>query len=112
MVLKLKTATFQTLTRSHGLDTPTQLAERLFAAAEPMLQSSIDRGPFRLIGIGAQPLAQGNEADPPSLLNPDSGRSKAVEDVMDAIRGKLGTDAIFKGRGVEVERKNSPAKER
>lgn len=112
VVLKLKTAGFQTLTRSHGLDTPTQLADRLFAAAEPMLQSTIDRGPFRLIGVGAQPLAPGHEADPPSLLNPDSGRSKAVEEVMDAIRGKLGTDAIFKGRGLEANGSSRPDKER
>lgn len=108
VVLKLKTANFQTLTRSHTLETPTQLAERLFKAALPMLEATVDRGPFRLIGIGAQPLADADKADPPSLLNPEAGRTKAVEDVMDEIRGKLGNDAIIKGRGFEKSETDGP----
>ena len=112
VVLKLKTARFRTLTRSHGLATPTQLADRLYAAALPMLDETIDRGPFRLIGIGAQPLAKGAEADPPDLLDPELTRSKAVDAAMRDIRGRLGDKAIMKGRGLTAPSSRPPSSRR
>lgn len=102
VVLKLKTAHFRTLTRSHSLGTPTQMAERLFAAASPLVDGVIAQGPFRLIGIGAQPLSPASEADPPDLLDPKSAQKKAVDDAMQSIRDKLGEAAIIKGRSLRI----------
>lgn len=108
VVLKLKTTNFRILTRSQSLDQPTQLAKRLFDATTPLLAEALNHGPFRLLGIGAQPLTGAEEADQPDLLNPEAEQSKAVEHVMDEIRGKLGTDAIVKGRGFRPQNGGKP----
>lgn len=98
--VKLKTRGFRVLSRSRRLDDPTQLAERLYAAAAPLVEAAADQGPFRLAGIAAADLTDAAEADPPSLLAPERGREAAVEAAMDAVRAKLGPDAITKGRGL------------
>ena len=98
VTLKIKTDRFQTLTRSQSLNDPTQLAERLYRTAEPLLESLADGRHFRLIGIGASELVDGALADPPDLLDPGRGRTARIEAAMSQIRGKLGTGAIAKGR--------------
>jgi DNA polymerase-4 len=68
IALKLKTSDFQVLTRSRRLADPTQRAEMLYAAALPLLQAAADGTHFRLIGIGADRLAEAALADPPDLF--------------------------------------------
>jgi len=55
---------------------------------------------FRLIGVGLSNFSDPREADPPDLADPDAAHRKRVEQVMDEVRGKLGKDAITKGRGL------------
>jgi DNA polymerase-4 len=101
VVLKLKTREFRLLTRSQTLAAPTQLADRLWRTALPLLAAECAGGTaFRLIGIGVSDLAPGDHADPPDLLDPDLARRKKVESAMDAVRAKLGPGAITKGRGL------------
>lgn len=104
VTLKLKTAKFQTLTRSQALPDPTQLAETLFRTAETLLMRAIEAAPrgstFRLIGVGLSNFTDPREADPADLADPDAAHRKRVEQVMDEVRGKLGKDAITKGRGL------------
>lgn len=101
VVLKLKTKDFRQLTRSQALPAPTQLADTLWRTALPLLQAECDgRTAYRLIGIGVTDLAPGDHADPPDLLDPDLARRKEVEKAMDAVRAKLGPEAIRKGRGL------------
>ena len=99
VTLKLKTARFRTLTRTTTLKTPTQLAEVLFRTAEPMLARERERGPFRLIGIGAGALSDSVVADLPDLLDDSLERLKGIEQAMDTVRAKFGKAAIRKGRG-------------
>jgi len=99
VTLKLKGADFRILTRSRTLAAPTQLAEALFQSALPLLEAAAKGRRFRLIGIGASQFVPSADADQPDLLDPDSGRARAVERAMDAVRTKLGRDAIVKGRG-------------
>ena len=99
VVLKLKTADFRLIARSRRLDTPTQLAERLFRAAHALLAIEADGRRFRLIGIGSHDLAPAGDADPPDLLDPEAERQARVEKLIDEIRGKSGDDAIGRGRG-------------
>lgn len=105
VTLKLKTAKFQTLTRSQALPDPTQLAETLFRTAETLVRRAIDGAPpgstFRLIGVGLSNFTDPREADPADLADPDAAHRKRVEQVMDEVRGKLGKDAITKGRGLK-----------
>jgi len=104
ITLKLKGADFRILTRSRTLAAPTQLAEALFQAALPLLAAEAGARHYRLIGIAASALAPAFEADPTDLLDPSSGRARAVERAIDAVREKLGGNAIVKGRGFRGQR--------
>lgn len=66
--LKLKTSEFRVLSRSRRLADPTQRAAALYAAAAPLLRAAADGTSFRLIGIGADRLAEPRQADPPDLF--------------------------------------------
>ncbi len=98
VVLKLKTADFSTRTRNTRLASPTRLPESLFKAAQPLLAREATGTAFRLIGIGAQPLAPGRDADLPDLADPDAGKRAAKWDAVEKLRAKFGTDAIVSGR--------------
>lgn len=107
VVLKLKTAAFKTVTRSETLSAPTQLADTLFRIADHLLTAELAGGApshavsYRLIGIGCQDLAPASLADPPDLADPDLPRRKRVEATIDAVRARLGSGAIGKGRGLK-----------
>ncbi len=100
VVLKLKTAGFEIRTRNARLARPTRLPETLFAAARPLLLKEATGSAFRLIGIGAQPLAPGAEADRPDLADPDSGRRVAKWQAVEKLRARFGADAVVSGRSV------------
>ncbi|MGE3967066.1 MAG: DNA polymerase IV, partial [Dongiaceae bacterium] len=101
VTLKLKTADFQIVTRRTTLPDPTQLAERLYQAARPLLKREADGRLFRLIGVGASDLGDSADADPIDLADPTATRRKQIERAIDAVRDKLGTGAIAKGRGFQ-----------
>jgi len=100
VTLKLKTASFQTRTRHARLPEPTQLADTLFAAARGLLAREATGTSFRLIGIGADPLADGREADRGDLADPAAPKRKAVDRAMDRLRERFGAGVIGKGRGL------------
>jgi DNA polymerase-4 len=104
VVLKLKTADFRILARSRRLEDPTQLADRLYRAAAPLLAAEADGRRFRLIGIGTGDLADAAGADPPDLLDPATERSARLERLIDAVRAEIGEDAIGRGRGLPRRR--------
>lgn len=100
VVLKLKTAGFVSRSRHAKLPVPTQLADTLFAAARTLLAKEATGVRFRLIGIGAEPLAPGEGADRGDLADPDAARRVAMDRAMDALRAKFGRDAVRRGRGL------------
>src|SRR5215468_4978935 len=100
VVLKLKTAQFRIVTRRHRLPAPTQLAEVLYQVALPMLTAEADGRRFRLIGVGGIDLCDPKDADPTDLLDPEGRRRAEIERVVEAVRDRLGPDAIRKGRGL------------
>lgn len=69
VVIKLKTQDFRLQTRHHRLPTPSQKAAVLLAAAEPLVRRLADGRLFRLVGIGAEPLVEEAQADPPDLFS-------------------------------------------
>jgi DNA polymerase-4 len=99
VTLKLKNRDFKTITRSHSLPAPTQLAETLYRTGAAMLEKEATGTRFRLIGIGASELTDSADADPFDLADPDSGKRAKVERAIDAVRAKLGAQALTKGRG-------------
>ena len=68
VVLKLKTADFQVLTRHHRLPDPTRRVEVIFQVAVPLISREADGRAFRLIGIGVTDLCSASLADPPDLF--------------------------------------------
>jgi DNA polymerase IV len=104
VVLKLKTAGFETRTRTARLARATRLPETLFRAAQPLLAKEATGPAFRLIGIGAQPLVAGQEADQPDLADPDAGRRAAKWNAVETRRRTVGAGAVVSGRGLGPKR--------
>lgn len=103
VTLKLKTSDFRLRTRSRRLVDPTQLAETMFRVAGPLLAAEADGVTrFRLIGIGADMLVDAQEADPPGLFDRETGRPRRLEEALDAIRSRLGSDALRRGTAIGV----------
>lgn len=100
VVLKLKTAGFETRSRHARLGMPTRLPEMLFKAAQPLLAREATGTAFRLIGIGAQPLAPGAQADLPDLADPESGRRAAKWQAVETLRARFGAGAVVSGRAL------------
>ena len=104
LTLKLKTAGFRTRTRRRT-GAPTQLAEDMYRAALPMLAGECDGIAFRLIGIGLSDLSPAGDAAGDSaadLLDSDARKRAAAEHAIDAVRDKLGREAIAKGRSLRA----------
>ena len=100
VVLKLKTARFASRTRAQRLPSPTCLPDRLFATARGLLLREVDGSPFRLIGVGANPLAALSDADRPDLADPGVHQAVAAQTAIDALRARFGAGAIGRGRGL------------
>lgn len=68
VVLKLKTAEFQVITRHHRLPAPTCRAEVILQTGMSLLAREADGRAFRLIGVGVTDLGPAALADPPDLF--------------------------------------------
>jgi DNA polymerase IV len=100
VVLKLKTARFAQRARALRLPGPTQVPETLFAYARGLLAREADGTAFRLIGIGAQPLAPASDADRGDLADPEAPRRAARQAALDSLRARFGAGVIGRGRGL------------
>ena len=97
ITLKLKTADFRLRTRARSLGAPTQLAARIFEAGRDLLAREIDGTRFRLIGIGASNLVEGEKADGTDLVDLEGARAAKAEHAIDKVREKFGKAAMVKG---------------
>jgi DNA polymerase IV len=103
VTLKLKTADFRILTRARSLDTPTQLAGKIFAASRDLLAREINGTRYRLLGVGVSALADADDADPADLIDTGATRRAAAERAVDRVRGKFGHEAMVRGLEFEGE---------
>ena len=103
VTLKLKTADFKIRTRARSLDSPTQLAQRIFAAARGLLEHEADGTKFRLLGVGLSALDGADQADPADLVD---GRAALAEHAVDSVRARFGDDAVVRGLAFERREKN------
>jgi len=103
VTLKLKTADFKIRTRARSLESPTQLARRIFAAARGLLEQEAGGTRFRLLGVGVSALAAADQADPADLVD---GRTAQAEHAVDNVRARFGEDAVV--RGLAFERPDKP----
>ena len=98
VTLKLKTADFKIRTRARSLQSPTQLAHRIFAAARGLLEHEADGTRYRLLGVGLSALATMDEADPADLVD---GRAAQAEHAIDDVRARFGDGAVVRGLAFE-----------
>ena len=102
VTLKLKTADFKIRTRARSLDAPTQLAQRIFAAARSLLEPECDGTKFRLLGVGVSAIDTADQADPGDLID---GRAAQAEHAVDDVRARFGDDAVVRGLAFERREK-------
>jgi DNA polymerase-4 len=101
VTLKLKTADFRLRTRSRRLADPTQLADTIYRTARHLLAGEADGATrFRLIGVGADGLVEGEIADLPTLFDREDGRARHLDKAIDDIRRRHGEAALRLGRAL------------
>jgi DNA polymerase IV len=98
VTLKLKTADFKIRTRARSLETSTQLAGRIFAAARSLLERETDGAQLRLLGVGVSAIVTADEADPADLVD---GRAALAEYAVDNLRARFGDAVLVRGLGFE-----------
>ncbi len=98
VTLKLKTADFKIRTRARSLETPTQLARRIFAAARGLLEREADGTRFRLLGVGVSALVAAERGR--SRRPRRRPRGAQAEHAVDCVRARFGEDAVVRGLGV------------
>ncbi len=99
VVLKLKTASFRTRTRSDSLEAPTQLADRMFRVAREALRREADGTSFRLLGVGLHNIGPETQCDPADLVDRGAAKRASAERAMAKVCARFGEGAVEKGRG-------------
>ena len=100
-VIKLKTDKHRLITRRLTFKEPTNMADRLFNALEPLLKSEIKEVKFRLLGVTLTNLCDQKYADlTGDLLDLNAQNRQKAELATDKIRRKFGVNAIIKGRSL------------
>jgi DNA polymerase-4 len=96
--LKVRYADFRTITRSHTLPTPTDLALEIGDTARTLLRAVELEDGIRLLGVSVQQLDDGVavqgrlEFDDGAVIPSDDQR--ALEDALDSVRERFGSDAV------------------
>ncbi len=98
VTLKLKSSNFKIRTRARSLDSATQLAGRIFAAARGLLEREADGTKFRLLGVGVSAITTADEADPTDFVD---SRAAQAEHALDRVRARFGDDAMVRGLAFE-----------
>ena len=87
-----------TRTRARSVETSTQLAGRIFAAARSLLEHETDGTRFRLLGVGVSAIDSATAADPADLVD---GRAALAEHAVDNLRARFGDTVLVRGLGFE-----------
>jgi DNA polymerase-4 len=93
--VKLKTSEFRLLSRQCVLNEPTDLADTLYLAGVELLSQFDDPGPFRLIGMAAFELSDGQYPQQMGLLG-DNERQRRLETTLDDIAQRFGDDMMHR----------------
>ena len=93
--VKLKTSSFQGLSRQALLSTPTDVGRELYEAALPLLAMFPTHEPFRLVGLAAYELVRPDDPAQLRLFDPPSARAD-LERAMDAVRRAFGDGAVVR----------------
>jgi DNA polymerase IV len=97
VTLKLKTNDFQSLTRATSYEDATNLAHKIFEAANPLLKKETGEKRFRLLGVGISHLVERETAEEEKSLDASEVARTKTEIAMDKIRSKFGNQAVERG---------------
>jgi DNA polymerase IV len=95
-VVKLRLASFKTITRSRTLREPTDVAHQIYTVAcELYAAAGLDRrARLRLVGVRATGLVPATETGSQLELGERPAPWREAERAVDKIAGRFGTDAI------------------
>lgn len=97
--LKIRSADFETRTRSYSLNDATNVTELMWQAFVELFERSLaaDVLPVRLLGVGAVKLTRDTLVQKQLFGEETRERHGALDTTIDAIRGQFGTEAIHRG---------------
>jgi DNA polymerase-4 len=96
VTLKLRHASFQTVTRSRTLPAPTDQARDLYAVVTELLDTAwSEPSPVRLLGVGASKLVAADRGVQLDLMG--TPQWEAAERVADQVRAQFGDLALTRG---------------
>ena len=98
--LKVRAGDFTTWTRASTLPNPTDLADVILREARRLLRERIDLGGrgVRLLGVGVSGLERPGTSPAPLFEDPDTSRLRRLAVVEDAVKDRLGEDAVTRAR--------------
>lgn len=99
VTLKLRTPPFQTHSRSHTLDAPTDNTSDIWACALDIFKRfrEIDRAPLRLIGVSLHDLDAPAQLDLFATKAPPSPTGTKLDRIADSVVAKFGARSIVRG---------------
>ena len=96
--IKVRRRDFETYTRQKSFSPPTQETRLVVQVATELLDRWLDEQPraaVRLLGVGVSDLAPAQQLD--LFTTRESAESGKLDDALDRIRGKYGTEAVKRG---------------
>ena len=96
--IKVRRRDFETYTRQKSFSPPTQETRLIVQVAAGLLDRWLDEQPraaVRLLGVGVSDLAPAQQLD--LFTTRESAESGKLDEALDRIRGKYGTEAVKRG---------------
>ena len=99
VTLKLRRGDFQIITRSHTLDSSTNITELIWREAKRLLEQWYKSwgSPLRLLGVGVSNLQKEGQGQQLLFTDESEVKHKKVDDVMDKVRQKYGGNILKRG---------------
>lgn len=107
--MKLRSSDFHTVNRRQALPEPTNHTDLLWREAARLFEKSLkpELLPLRLLGVGASKLIRAHAIQPSLFDAQGNAKRTAIDQTVDGIRGRFGTDAIRRGSMLDPRMKNS-----
>ncbi|MFL6547906.1 MAG: DNA polymerase IV [Povalibacter sp.] len=105
VTVKIRRKDFKTYTRQCTVKPATQETRPLAAAAAELLNEWLKEQPraaIRLLGVGASDLTQASQLD--LFAMPESQRNQNLDQAIDDIRSRFGSDALARGSSIKRQR--------
>lgn len=111
--LKIRYHDFRTLTRRRTLAAPTDITREIYEAARTLLRERVPlaRARVRLLGVQISQLGRAGEGQGLLFGEEERGRERRLDRALDALRDRLGDDAVVRARTMEGKESSPPTGE-